>query len=95
MVENNLRRMQTTLITPQELRRAKALLVRQVPLAEANTDGIAGELLSRAMEDLPLDESLRAAGRYLEITAEQVRDAFARWIRPDDFIQVTVGPAPE
>ena len=95
LVERNLREMQTTPMSPEELRRAKTLLVRQVPLSEASVDGIAGMLLSRALHDLPLDESVRAARRYLETTAEQVRDAFAKWIRPSDFVQVTVGPNPE
>jgi zinc protease len=44
------------------------------------------------MEDLPLDEPLRAAGHYLEATPDQVREAFVKWIRPKDFVQVIVGP---
>ena len=95
LVERNLREMQTTPMSPEELRQAKTLLLRQVPLSEESADGIAGMLLSRALHDLPLDESVRAARRYLETTAEQVRDAFAKWIRPSDFVQVTVGPNPK
>jgi zinc protease len=55
-------------------------------------DGIAEGLLSRSMEDLPLDEPIHAARYYLETTPDQVRDAFVRWIRPEDFVQVIVGP---
>ncbi len=95
LVERNLREMQTTPMSPEELRQAKTLLLRQVPLSEESADGIAGMLLSRALQDLPLDESVRAARQYLETSAEQVRDAFAKWIRPSDFVQVTVGPKPE
>jgi zinc protease len=95
LVERNLREMQTTPITEEELRRAKTLLVRQVSLDEASMDSIAGTLLSRSLDDLPLDESVHAAGQFLETTAEQVRDAFAKWIRPADFVQITVGPNPE
>ncbi len=95
LVERNLREMQTSPINQEELRRAKTLLVRQVPLSEESTDGIAGMLLSRSLEDLPLDESVHAARQYLEITAEQVREAFQKWIRPADFVQITVGPSPE
>jgi hypothetical protein len=42
------------------------------------------------------DRSLpaRAAGKYLHMSAEEVQDAFARWIRPQDFVQITVGPDP-
>lgn len=95
LVERNLREMQTTPISREELHRAKTLLIRQVTLSEDSTDNIAGMLLSRSLEDLPLDESVRAAAQYLEITAEQVRDAFAKWIRPADFVQITVGPGGE
>jgi zinc protease len=92
LVERNLREMQTTSVPPEELQRAKTLLVKQIQLSEASTDHIAEGLLSRSMEDLPLDEPLRAVGYYLEITPDQVRDAFIRWIRPEDFVQVIVGP---
>ena len=94
IVEQNLRLMRDTPVSPDELQRAKTLLVRQVPLEDASVDAIAGELLRRAMEDLPLDEPVRAAEKYLEMSGEEVRDAFARWIRPQDFVQITVGPDP-
>jgi zinc protease len=44
---------------------------------------------------LPLDEPLRAAKLYFSMTADQVRAAFAKWVRPDGFVQVIRGPAPE
>ena len=94
MVERNLRDMQTTPISHEELNRTKALLARQIPLAEANIDDIAEELLSLSVEDLPLNEPVLAAEHYLAITSEQIRDAFAKWIRPDDFVQIIVGPNP-
>ena len=87
--------MQTAPVTPDELRQAKTLLIRQVPLSQASIDGIAGELLGLAVKDLPLDEPQRAARRYLDLTAEQVKNAFAKWVRPADFVQVTLGPAPQ
>ena len=92
MVERILREMQVTPVTQEELQLAKTLLVKQIQLAEASTDRIAEGLLSRSMEDLPLDEPLRAAEHYLEAAPYQVRDAFVRWIRPEDFVQVIVGP---
>jgi zinc protease len=95
MVERNLREMQTVPVTQEELQHAKILMLHRIPLSEASMDGIAGGLLSRSLEDLPLDEPVRAAGHYLEITADQVRDAFAKWLRPADFVQITVGPNPE
>jgi zinc protease len=95
MVEQNLREMQTALVTTEELRRAKILLLRQIPMGEASMDGIAGRLLSRSVQDLPLDEPVIAAKHYRKATAAQIRDAFKKWIRPQDFVQVTEGPSPD
>ncbi len=82
-------------MTAHELQQAKILLLRQIPLSEASMDGIAEGLLSRAIQNLPLNEPIRAAKRYRETTAEQVRKAFAKWIRPSGFVQVTMGPNPQ
>ena len=30
--------------------------------------------------------------RYYDLTADEVRAAFAKWIRPQDFVQVLRGP---
>jgi zinc protease len=95
MVERNLREMQTTPVTPEELKRAKILLLRQIPLAEASMDDIARRLLSRSVQDLPLEEPVKAAKHYRKTTADQIRDAFKKWIRPEDFVQVTEGPNPD
>ncbi|MRR18352.1 MAG: insulinase family protein, partial [Deltaproteobacteria bacterium] len=92
MVEQNLRLLQTRPIKTSELKRAKILLVHQIPLANASLNSIAGGLLSRSTLDLPLDEPLRAAKRYRSMTATRVRDAFKKWIRPEGFVQVTEGP---
>lgn len=95
MVERNLREMQTTPVTSEELRRAKILLLRQIPLAEASMRGIAMSLLYRSQQDLPLDEPRHAARHYRKTTAQQVREAFGKWVRPAEFVQVTVGPKPD
>lgn len=92
LVEQELRDMRTKPVTAEELKQAKTILIRDIPLSESSTDSIARKLLYYASEDLPLDESIRAGKRYLVITAPQVRDAFSKWIRPDDFVQVTLGP---
>jgi zinc protease len=95
IVEQALKDMQTTPVTPEELRQAKALLLRQMPLSEASVDSIAEGLIYRANHELPLDEPTRAAHRYIELTAEQVQVAFAKWVRPNDLVQVTEGPSPK
>ena len=95
IIERNLKKMQSTPVGPEELRQAKVLLLREVPLSESSIDSIAQGLIFRATNDLPLDEPIRASHHYLRLTAEQVRAAFAKWLRPDDFVQVTKGPLPK
>jgi len=95
IVERNLKAMQTSPITPHELRQAQALLLREIPLSESSFGGIAGGLIDRSIRDLPLDEPTRAAQRYVKLTAEQVKAAYAKWLRPNDLVQVTRGPQPK
>ncbi len=84
--------MQTRPVTPEELQLAKALLLREIPLSESSVDSIAGGLIYRSIHDLPLDEPILAAKRYLELNAEEIRALFAKWLRPKDLVQVTEGP---
>jgi zinc protease len=94
MVEKNLRKMQATPVTSYELRQAKTLLLKSIPLSQSSTEGIAQMFLDLSMKGLPLDEQVRAATRYMESTAEEVQAAFFKWIRPREFVQVSLGPKP-
>lgn len=94
IVEHNLRTMQTTPVPPDELQQAKALLLREIPLSESSVNSIAHGLISRIILDLPLNEPTLAAQQYMKLNAEQVKEAFKKWIRLDDIIQVTEGPSP-
>jgi zinc protease len=95
IVLRDVRQLQNASLGPDDMRRAKLLLLRRVPLGEQSESLIARSLLARASAGLPLDEPLRAASRYLKITPAQVRAAFAKWIRPDGFVQVVEGPPPQ
>jgi len=95
LVIRDLNQMRTQDVSPAELHQAKALLLRSIPLSESSEDAVAGGLLSRAELGLPLDEPLIAAKKYDALTADQVREAFARHIRPDDLVQIVRGPAPQ
>ena len=94
LVVRDLRAMQTENVTPEELHQAKALMLRQMALQQSSEDAIASLLLARAQIGLPLDESRRMGQRYYDMTADEVRAAFAKWIRPQDFVQVLRGPQP-
>ena len=82
-------------VTEAELQQAKALLLRQIPLAESSEDGVAEGMLARAQIGLGLDEPEKGAKQYFGMTADQVRLAFAKWIRPDDFVLISRGPVPK
>jgi zinc protease len=95
VIERNLVEMQRKTVSREELRQARTLLLRGQVLSRASTAGIALNLLDLSVEGLPLDEPERAAKKYRSLTAKQIRSAFAKWIRPAGFVQVTQGPNPE
>ncbi len=95
IIARDLNEMRTNNVTDEELHQAKVLLLRKIPLSEASFDQIAGGWISRSELDLPLDEPIHAAHRYLDLKAADVRAAFEKWIRPEDFVQVSQGPAPQ
>ncbi|HEY7210862.1 MAG TPA: pitrilysin family protein [Bryobacteraceae bacterium] len=95
IIERDLRDMAQSNVSPAELQQAKALILRQIPLAEASEDAVAGGFIARARIGMPLDEPFRAAEKYFAMTADEVRAAFAKRIKPADFVQVVRGPAPQ
>jgi zinc protease len=94
VLERDLRDMQTTPVTADELAQAKALALRAIPLSESSTESIATGLLDRAQRNLPLDEPVRAARIYLQLTADQIQAAYSKWLRPEALAQVVQGPEP-
>jgi zinc protease len=95
LVKRDLRLMQTSPVEATELQRAKTLLLKEIPLSESSFDGIGDKFLHLALLDLPMDEPLHAAKRYREITTAEVQAAFSKWIRPEDLVQVSLGPKPD
>ena len=95
IVERDLTEMQTSAVPQETLNLAKVLLLQQISLSESSVRSIAEGLISRSTNGLPLDEPLVAANIYAKLTPQQVQAAFAKWIRPHDFVQVTEGPNPE
>jgi zinc protease len=94
IIVQNLKRMQSEPVADEDLQRARALLIRTIPLSESSVDGIAQRFVSQVDLGLPLDEPTLAAQRYLKLQAGDVQTAFQKWIRPDDLVQVSQGPAP-
>ncbi len=92
IIVSNLKALREREVTPEELHQAKGLLLRAIPLSESSVERIAQGWLYRSTHDLPLDEPMQAARHYFNLTAPEVRAAFAKWIRPEGLGQVTLGP---
>jgi zinc protease len=92
LIQQDLMAMQSAPPSEGEMQQARSMLLRQIPLDESSESEIAGGLLARALIGLPLDEPVRAAEKYVSLSAEQVSAAFAKWIRPTDFVEVVQGP---
>ena len=95
LIVKDLREMQTTPVDAQRLQQAKAILLRQIPLSESSVGSIARGWIARTELGLPLDEPVVAGEHYLKLTAKDIQQAFARYLRPDDLVQVVQGPAPQ
>ena len=87
--------MQATPVSADELHQAKAQILREIPLGESDIGSVTAGLLYRATHDLPLDEPVRAARRYVTMSAAEIQAAYAKWLRPADLVQVTEGPEPK
>ncbi len=95
LIVRDLDQMRIEDVSPSELRQAKALLLRQIPLSASSEDALAGELLGYAVIGLPLDEPVQAAKKYMALTADDVKNAFAKEIKSGNLVQVVRGPAPQ
>jgi zinc protease len=92
LVLRDLKEMQTNPVSDAELTRAKAELLRRLPMQRASINGIAGQYLRLTDLGLPMNATHTAASRYLDITATDIQQAFAKWLRPDDLVEVVKGP---
>jgi len=94
LVAREISAMQNAAVGADELTRAKACLVRQLPLSEAGITEIAHGMLGRSDLGLALDEPTRAAEHFIALDSTTVQAAFRKWLRPQDLVRVSQGPAP-
>ncbi len=90
----NIKAMKNTPISDDELTNARQYEIRSIPLQVASVERIAHSLLTWSFKGEPLDQPMVAARHYLDLTAQQVQDAFARYLLPEHLVQVVQGPAP-
>lgn len=94
IIRRTLTNMAAEPVSTDDLHRARAGLIRQVPLDAASADSIGQGLLRRTRLDLPLDAPYRAAADYLTIDRQMIQQAFTQHIRPQDLVRVVQGPPP-
>jgi zinc protease len=95
LVVRDLTTMQHEPVSASDLTRAKGILLRRIPLGESSFGAIGSQLLTLALEDKPLDAMTIAGEHYLALTAEQVRAAYEKHVRPQAFVTAVKGPAPK
>jgi len=95
LIVKDLKEMQTAPVDSARLERAKAILLRRIPLSESSVGSIARGWIYRVDAGLPLEEPTIAARHYLSLTGKDVEAAFAAHVRPADLVQVVQGPPPQ
>jgi len=93
MALRDVRIMRSGKIDPARLQRGKTMLISDIPLRQQSFDGIANGFLTYAGEGLPLDQATIDARRELSASAKSVQSAFSKWIDPNAFVRVVLGPA--
>ncbi len=93
IIVDDLTSLKTKPLDAARLQRAKALVVGELPVRQESYDGLAGLLLAYAASGRPLDSDRRYAEAQLAATPASVEAAFAKYIRPADFVRVVEGPA--
>jgi len=79
----------------KELEAAKQNITGGFPLRIAGNAKVVEYLAMIGFYELPLDYLDRFTGQVEAVTAEQIRNAFARRIHPERLAVINVGPAPE
>ena len=95
IIVKDLKEMQNKPVTQKELTQAKAMVLRDIQLSESSTGSIAGGLLSRSINELPLNEPSIAAKKYIDLSAKQIKSAYAKWLNPSILVQISEGPNPK
>lgn len=94
LIMSDLNALSTTGLAVDELARGKASLISSVPMRVASFDGVAKQLIHFSMLGLPLDQATVDARQEIGVTNAQIVSAVQKWLRPNDFVRVILGPAP-
>ena len=93
LLVHDIQAMQTEPVSDTELTRAKAQMLRHIPMQMASIDSIAGTYLRLEDLGLPLNTLDIGARQIFAATAADIQRAFRDNLRPADLAQVVKGPA--
>ncbi len=91
-IEKEIARMASDLVSEEELADSKAYLTGSLPLRLETNEGVAGVILDMEWYGLGLDYLQRYPDLIQCVTAEQVRDVIARYLRSDAYALGLAGP---
>ncbi len=94
LIMADLNALSTAGLQPDELARGKASLISNVPMRVVSFSGIARQLIRFAELGLPLDQATIDARNEIAVSNDQIIAAAHKWLRPNDFVRVILGPAP-
>jgi zinc protease len=94
-VDAELARLGTELVPDEELDDSKALLTGSLPLRLETNAGVAEAILDMVWYDLGLDYLQRYGDLVASISAEQIRQVVATYLRPGATILAIAGPGAE
>jgi len=93
IVREQLDRLRTQPVSPNELASAKLRLISSALLSEASARGQLSEILALAQNGLPNDYFATLQSRYANITPADIQRVARTYLRPDQLIQIYAGPA--
>jgi zinc protease len=93
LIMADLNALSTTGLQPDELARGKASLISELPIRVSSFDGITKQLIRYVELGLALDQATIDARNEISVTNDQIIAAVRKWLRPDDFVRVILGPA--
>lgn len=92
LIDAEILKIQSEPVGDFELSLAKAAIARRSIVAGASIAAIGQSLLNDATNGFPLDQERLDTEAIVAATAPSVRDAFAAYIRPKDFVRIVIGP---
>jgi len=94
LIRKNLAAMQNAPVSQAELDNARQYEIRSIPVEVSSVNRIARALLNWSYKGEPLNQPMIAADHYLHLTAQEVQEAFRKYLKPSNLVQVVQGPAP-